>query len=38
MSSSSFKIFNNERFFEIMNLIYMYKKDFALNDLEWLIC
>ena len=23
---------------EIINLIYMYKKDLALNNLQWLIC
>ena len=38
MCSGSFKnIVYNTRL-EIIYLIYMYKKDMALNNLQWLIC
>ena len=38
MSSGSFKKFIYKMYLETIHLIYMYKKDMALNNLEWLIC
>ena len=38
MSSGSFKNIIYKMCLEIMYLIYMYKKDFAFNNLQWLIC
>ena len=38
MSSGSFKNVINKMCLEILYLIYMYKKNLALNDLQWSIC
>ena len=38
MKSGSFKDVNNKRCLEFIYLMYMYKKDLALNNLHWLIC
>ena len=38
MISGSFKNVFNKMCLEIIYLIYMYKEDLALNDLQWLIC
>ena len=38
MSSGSFKNLFHKICLEIIYLIYMYKKDLALNNLQWLIC
>ena len=38
MSSGSFQNVICKMNLEIIYLIYIYKKDFALNDLQWLIC
>ena len=38
MSSGTFKNVIYKMSLEIINLIYMYKKDLALNNLQWLIC
>ena len=38
MSSGSFKNIIHRTRLEITYLIYMYKKNLALNDLQWLIC
>ena len=38
MSSGSFKNVNNKMCLEIIHLIYVYKKDLSLNNLQWLIC
>ena len=38
MSHGSFKYVTYKMCLEIIYLIYMYKKDLALNDLQWLIC
>ena len=38
MSSGLFKNVINKMCSEIIYLIYMYKKDPALNNLQWLIC
>ena len=38
MSSVSFKNIIYKMCLEIIYLIYMYKKDLALNNQEWLIC
>ena len=37
MCSGSFKDIINKMCLEIIYLIYMYKKDLALNNLQWLI-
>ena len=38
MSSGSFKNAINKMCLEITYLIHLYKKDLALNNLQWLIC
>ena len=38
MSSGLFKNVINKMYLEIIYLIYMYKKDLALDNLKWLIC
>ena len=38
MSSGSFKNFIYKMCLEIIYLIYMYKKDLVVNNLQWLIC
>ena len=38
MSSDSFKNVSNKMRFEIMYLIYIYKKGLGLDNLQWLIC
>ena len=38
MSSGSFKDVIYKMCLEIIYSIYMYKKDLALNNLQWLIC
>ena len=38
MSSGSFKDVIYKMCLEIMYLIYMYKNDLVLNNLQWLIC
>ena len=38
MSSCSFKDVIYKMSLEIIYLIYMYKEDLALNNLQWLIC
>ena len=38
MSSGLFKNVINKMCLEIIYLIYMYEKDLALNNLQWLIC
>ena len=38
MSSGSFKNVINKICLEIIYVIYRYKKDLALNNLQWLIC
>ena len=38
MSSGSFENDINKMCLQIMYLIYMYKEELALNDLQWLIC
>ena len=38
MSSGPFKNINENEFTNHIYLIYMYKEDLALNNLEWLIC
>ena len=38
MSSGLFKNVIRKMCSEIVCLIYMYKKNLALNDLQWLIC
>ena len=38
MSSGSFKNVINKMCLEIIYLIYLYKNDLTLNDLQWLIC
>ena len=38
MNSCSFKNLICKIFLEIISLIYMYKKDLALNALQWLKC
>ena len=38
MSLGSFKNIINKMCLQIIYLIYMYKKDLALNNLSWLIC
>ena len=38
MCSGSFKNVINKMCLKTIYLIYMYKKDFALNNLQWLIC
>ena len=38
MSSDSFKTVIYRIYLEIVYLIYMYKKDLALNNQQWLIC
>ena len=38
MNSGLFKNVINKICLEIIYLIYMYKKDLAFNNLQWLIC
>ena len=38
MGSDSFKNVIDKMCLEIMYIIYMYKEDLALNNLQWLIC
>ena len=38
MSLGSFKNVINKMYLEIIYLIYMYKEDLTLNNLQWLIC
>ena len=38
MRSGSFRNIIEKMCLEIIYLIYMYKKDLALNNLQWLIC
>ena len=38
MSLGSFKNVINKMCLQIIYLIYMYKEDLALNNLQWLIC
>ena len=38
MSSESFKDVIYKMYSETIYLIYIYKKDLALNNLQWLIC
>ena len=38
MSSGSFKNLINKMFAKYIYLIYMYKEDLVLNNLQWLIC
>ena len=38
MSKGSFKNVIYKMYLEIIYLIYMYKQDLALNNLQWLIC
>ena len=38
ISSDSFQNVIYKTYLEIIYLIYTYKKDLALNDLQWLIC
>ena len=38
MSSGSFKNVIYKMYLEIIYLIYMYQKDLALNDVQWMIC
>ena len=38
MSSGSFKNVIYKMCLEILYLMYMYKKDLVLNNLQWLIC
>ena len=38
MSTGSFKNVFYKMYLEIKHLIYMYKKNLALDDLRWLIC
>ena len=37
MSSSSYEIYLQNEFTNHINLMYMYKEDLALNNLQWLI-
>ena len=38
MNLGSFKNVINKMCLQIIYLIYMYKEDWALNNLQWLIC
>ena len=38
MSAESFNNVIYKMCLEILYLVYMYKQDLALNDLQWLIC